>query len=99
MARQGGLHVTGSYRTGGRSSLCLSGVYNAEIGTTVRVASIREDGQTFQDNRMPAKCRTLPLAQPAKYITVILTNHPAPPRLRSPAFFRRLEWISEIQIQ
>ena len=53
MARHGGLHVTGSYTTGGKSSRCLSGVYRADIGTTVRVASILEDGQTFHDSRTP----------------------------------------------
>ena len=55
MARHGGLHVTGSYRTGGRSSRCFSGVYSADMGTTVRVASMREDGQTFHDSRTPAR--------------------------------------------
>jgi hypothetical protein len=45
--------MTGSYKTGGKSFLCFSGVYKAEIGTTVRVASIRDDGQTFQDRRTP----------------------------------------------
>lgn len=55
MARQGGLQATGSYRTGGRSSLSLRGVYSAEIGTTVLVASIRDDGQTFHDNRTPVQ--------------------------------------------
>jgi hypothetical protein len=53
IARQGGLHATGSYRTGGRSSRSLRGVYKAEIGTTVLVASMRDDGQTFHDNRTP----------------------------------------------
>lgn len=53
IARQGGLHATGSYSTGGRSSRSFRGVYRAEIGTTVLVASMREDGQTFQDNRTP----------------------------------------------
>lgn len=53
MALQLALHVTGSYSTGGKSSLSLSGVYSAEMGTTVLVASIRLDGHAFQDNRMP----------------------------------------------
>lgn len=52
-ARQGGLQVTGSYNTGGRSSLCFSGVYKAEIGTTVRVASSLDEGQTFHDSLTP----------------------------------------------
>ncbi len=47
------LHVTGSYSTGGRSSRSLSGVYSAEMGTTVRVASMRLDGHAFQENRTP----------------------------------------------
>jgi hypothetical protein len=53
MARHGALQATGSYKTGGRSSLGFRGVYNAEIGTTVLVASIRDDGHTFHDNRTP----------------------------------------------
>lgn len=53
-ARHGGLQVTGSYNTGGRSSLCFKGVYKAEIGTTVRVASSLDDGQTFHDSLTPA---------------------------------------------
>lgn len=53
IARQGGLQATGSYSTGGRSSLTFKGVYKAEIGTTVLVASIRDDGQTFHDNLTP----------------------------------------------
>ena len=33
-------------------------MYKAEIGTTVLVASMREDGQTFSDNLMPgAECK------------------------------------------
>jgi hypothetical protein len=47
------LHVTGSYSTGGRSSLSFSGVYRAEMGTTVLVASIRLDGQAFHEKRTP----------------------------------------------
>jgi hypothetical protein len=47
------LHVTGSYMTGGKSSRSLSGVYSAEMGTTVRVASIRLDGQAFHEKRTP----------------------------------------------
>jgi hypothetical protein len=31
------------------------------MGTTVRVASIREDGHTFHDKRTPAKSQTSPL--------------------------------------
>lgn len=56
-ALHGGLQVTGSYNTGGRSSLCLRGVYKADIGTTVRVASTRDEGQTFHDRRMPRERR------------------------------------------
>jgi len=59
MARHGGLQATGSYKTGGRSSRNLRGVYNAEIGTTVLVASMRDDGHTFQDKRTPAQDQML----------------------------------------
>ena len=45
--------MTGSYKTGGKSSLSLNGTYKAEIGTTVLVASTLEEGQTFQERRMP----------------------------------------------
>ena len=50
------LQVTGSYSTGGKSSLSLNGTYNADIGTTVRVASMRDDGQTFQLSLIPFGC-------------------------------------------
>jgi hypothetical protein len=53
MALHDALHVTGSYSTGGRSSRSFNGVYSAEIGTTVRVASIRLEGQAFHENRTP----------------------------------------------
>lgn len=52
-ARHGGLHVTGSYKTAGRSSRAFKGVYNVAMGTTVLVASTREDGQTFHERRTP----------------------------------------------
>lgn len=49
MALQAGpLQVTGSYRTGGKSSLSFKGEYKQATGTTVRVDSIREDGHAFQ---------------------------------------------------
>ena len=53
MALQDALHVTGSYKTGGRSSRSFRGVYSAEMGTTVRVASIRLEGQAFHEKRTP----------------------------------------------
>ena len=46
---------TGSYWIGGRSGLSLRGVYKTPKGTTIRVASSLDDGQTFQDNRMPSR--------------------------------------------
>ena len=33
----------------------FKGVYKAPIGTTMRVASKREEGQTFQLNRTPSR--------------------------------------------
>lgn len=54
MARQGALHVTGSYMTGGKSTRSLRGVYRDEMGTTVRVASSRVEGQVFHENLTPA---------------------------------------------
>ena len=53
MALQVPLHVTGSYMTGGKSSRSLRGVYSAEMGTTVRVASILLEGHAFQEKRTP----------------------------------------------
>ena len=53
IARHGGLHATGSYKTGGRSSLCFKGEYKAAIGTTVLVASMRDDAQIFHERRTP----------------------------------------------
>ena len=49
------VHRTGSYCTGGRSGLSFSGVYIAARGTTIRVASKRLDGHTFQLNRTPSR--------------------------------------------
>lgn len=60
IALQLALHVTGSYSTGGRSSLSFNGVYRAEMGTTVRVASIRLDGHAFHEKRTPARSDTSP---------------------------------------
>ena len=57
----------------------MSGVYKAEIGTTVRVASIREDGQTFHDKRTPvAELRLVYGAEMDAY-----THHRAPQHPRS----------------
>lgn len=57
MARHGALQVTGSYKTGGRSSRSFKGVHKAAMGTTMRVASILEDGHTFHEKRTPAGLR------------------------------------------
>ena len=46
---------TGSYWIGGRSGLSFRGVYKTPKGTTIRVASSLDEGQTFQDNRMPSR--------------------------------------------
>ena len=55
MARQfGRVHATGSYMIGGRSGLSLRGVYKQLSGTTMRVASSRLDGHTFQLNLTPS---------------------------------------------
>lgn len=59
MARHGGLHATGSYKTGGRSSLNFRGVYSADIGTTVLVASMRDEGHTFHESRTPVHLSVL----------------------------------------
>ncbi|TNN63983.1 hypothetical protein EYF80_025825 [Liparis tanakae] len=49
------LHRTGSYWTGGRSGLSLSGVKRQETGTTSLVASRRLEGQRFQLNLTPSR--------------------------------------------
>jgi len=55
MARQfGRVQATGSYTIGGRSGLSLRGVYKQLSGTTMRVASSRLDGHTFQLNLTPS---------------------------------------------
>lgn len=56
MARQGALQVTGSYQMGlsTKSSRSFKGVYKQAIGTTALVASVREDGQAFQEKRIPS---------------------------------------------
>lgn len=48
------LHRTGSYWTGGRSGLSLSGVKRQDTGTTSLVASSLLDGQRFQLNLTPS---------------------------------------------
>lgn len=48
------LHSTGSYWMGGRSGRSLRGVNRAATGTTMRVASRRLDGHTFQLKRTPS---------------------------------------------
>ena len=55
MARQfGRVQATGSYIIGGRSGRSLRGLYKQLSGTTMRVASSRLDGHTFQLNRTPS---------------------------------------------
>jgi len=55
MARQfGRVQATGSYIIGGRSGRSFRGVYKQLSGTTMRVASRRLDGHTFQLNRTPS---------------------------------------------
>ena len=48
------LQRIGSYTKGGGFPIGFRGVYNAPIGTTIRVASSRDEGQTFQDRRTPS---------------------------------------------
>lgn len=55
-ARHGALQVTGSYwRRGVPSCFSFKGVYRAPIGTTRRLASMREDGKVFHDSRTPSR--------------------------------------------
>jgi len=55
MARQfGRVQATGSYIIGGRSGRSFRGVYKQLRGTTMRVASSRLDGHTFQLNLTPS---------------------------------------------
>lgn len=54
MARHGGLHTTGSYGNGSYPARSFSGVYMHPIGTTILLASSRDDGHTFQDKRTPS---------------------------------------------
>lgn len=49
------LQSTGSYWIGGRSGRSLSGVKREATGTTIRVASSRLEGQTFQLKRTPSR--------------------------------------------
>lgn len=49
------LHRTGSYWMGGRSGRSFKGVIRAATGTTMRVASSRLDGHTFQLKRTPSR--------------------------------------------
>lgn len=52
---EGLVHRTGSYCIGGRSVLSLIGVSRHPSGITIRVASIRLDGHTFQLNLVPSR--------------------------------------------
>jgi hypothetical protein len=47
------LHAIGSYEKARTFSLSFKGVYMADIGTTILVASIREVGHAFHDNLTP----------------------------------------------
>lgn len=49
------LHSTGSYCSGGKSGRSFSGVRRQARGTTMRVASSRLEGQTFQLKRTPSR--------------------------------------------
>ena len=50
------LQRIGSYcRGGGAPSIFLNGVYRQPIGTTMRVASSRDDGHTCQASRAPSR--------------------------------------------
>jgi hypothetical protein len=79
IARQGGLHATGSYKTGGRSSRIFRGVYRAAMGTTVLVASMRDEGHTFHERRTPVFRLTLDYAN----ATTPTTDRLCPQRLRN----------------
>lgn len=48
--------MTGSYQIGAstKSSRSFKGVYKQAMGTTALVASTRDDGQAFQENRIPS---------------------------------------------
>ena len=48
------LHMIGSYGSSGSSGIGFSGVYRQPSGTTMRVASRREDGHTFHEKRTPS---------------------------------------------
>lgn len=98
IARQGGLHVTGSYSTGGRSSRSLSGVYNADIGTTVRVASIRDEGHTFKERRTPTNDHTTCQYSITHILNHELTYHPALQHLRTTFWGDREESRFKIRI-
>ena len=88
IARQGGLHATGSYRTGGRSSLCLSGEYRADIGTTILVASIRDDGQTFHESLTPVNSTSDSNSLWTLVLVTKVTNHLDLQRPQNSAFCR-----------
>lgn len=84
MALQDPLQVTGSYSTGGRSSLSFKGVYSAEMGTTVLVASIRLDGQAFHENLTPiGGVGISALVSELDVCATKSTHHLCPPRPQS----------------
>ena len=47
--------ATGSYWIGGKSGRSFRGVYKTPKGTTIRVASNRDEGHTFQLSRIPSR--------------------------------------------
>lgn len=76
MARHGALHITGSYQMGlsAKSSRSFRGVYKHAIGTTAFVASIRDDGQAFHENRIPS---FQSFSQPPQHATLFSMFLPA----------------------
>lgn len=56
--------------TGGKSSLCFKGVYRAEIGTTVLVASTLDEGQTFQESLTPSRSSTSSTSAKSRWIAI-----------------------------
>ena len=49
------MHTTGAYGSTGISPMGFTGVQTAPNGSTTRVASIRDDGHAFHDNRTPSR--------------------------------------------
>ena len=49
------MHTTGPYGSTGIFGIARHGVHTAPNGSTTRVASIRDDGHAFHDNRTPSR--------------------------------------------